>query len=200
MAAPSKPTATAAWARLQAAADQMRRDGTTLNALFQADPKRFERLHATFEGREGPVLLDYSKNRVTDAVLADLLELAREMQVEEHRRRMFAGDKINITENRAVLHVALRNRSNTPILVDGGDVMPDVNRVLAQMEDFATRVRTGVWKGGLQRECIGRWLCVIGGSHAAARRPGAAGRRQATRARPSRTWSTSASAARTSAR
>ena len=83
---------------------------------------------------EAPILLDFSKNVVTQDTLALLFDLARERGVETGRDAMFSGERINITENRPVLHVALRNQSNTPILVDGKDVMPDVNRVLHQMK------------------------------------------------------------------
>ena len=155
---PDKPTLSAAWPRLRAAAEAMRSGGATIPALFRADPERFARLHAVFAGREGEILLDYSKNRVTAEVLADLIALAREMGVEASTRSMFAGDRINITENRAVLHVALRNRSNTPILVDGHDVMPGVNRVLEQMGTFATQIRSGLWKGTQQNTAL---LCPI---------------------------------------
>ena len=142
-----KPTATAPWTALAKAAAEMRAGGPTIAALFAEDPKRFERFHAVFEGAQGPILLDYSKNRVTDAVLGDLLALARAMGVEDATRHMFAGDKINVTEQRAVLHVALRNRANTPIVVDGHDVMPGVNRVLGQMAQFTHAIRSGAWRG-----------------------------------------------------
>jgi glucose-6-phosphate isomerase len=111
--------------------------------LFAADPRRFERFSLEVED----VLVDYSKHRVTDETMKLLFELARQQRVFEWRDRMFAGDKINRTENRAVLHVALRNRSQRPILVDGKDVMPEVNAVLAKMRGFSDRVRSGAWKG-----------------------------------------------------
>src|SRR5580658_2165136 len=111
--------------------------------LFANDPKRFEK----FSLRFGDILLDFSKNRITDETLRLLLDLARYAKVEEWRDRMFRGDKINITENRAVLHIALRNRSNRPILVDGKDVMPGVNAVLAHMRSFSDAIRSGQWKG-----------------------------------------------------
>jgi glucose-6-phosphate isomerase len=111
--------------------------------LFTDDPARFDK----FSLRFNDILLDFSKNRITGETLSLLLELARECRVEEWRERMFSGEKINFTENRAVLHTALRNRSNRPVLVDGKDVMLDVNRVLAQMRDFSDRVRNGVWLG-----------------------------------------------------
>jgi len=111
--------------------------------LFAKDPKRFEK----FSLRFGDILLDFSKNRITDETLRLLLELARWAKIEQWRDRMFRGDKINITENRAVLHIALRNRSNRPILVDGQDVMPGVNAVLAHMREFSEAIRSGKWKG-----------------------------------------------------
>jgi glucose-6-phosphate isomerase len=114
-----------------------------MRELFAADPRRFDRFSLEVED----VLIDYSKHRVTDETMKLLFALARQQQVFEWRDRMFAGDKINRTENRAVLHVALRNRSNRPILVDGKDVMPEVNAVLAKMRAFSDRVRSGAWKG-----------------------------------------------------
>ncbi len=111
--------------------------------LFEADPKRFE----TFSLKLDDLLLDYSKHRLTKETLGLLFQTAREAKVEVWRDRMFAGEKINITEDRAVLHTALRNRSNTPVYVDGHDVMPGVNAVLAQMRTFSDKVRNGEWKG-----------------------------------------------------
>lgn len=92
------------------------------------------------------ILLDYSKNRIVPETMSLLFDLARLAGVETWRDKMFRGEKINATENRAVLHVALRNRSNRPILVDGEDVMPKVNAVLAQMRQFADAVRSGQWR------------------------------------------------------
>ena len=111
--------------------------------LFAADPQRFER----FSLQAGELLLDYSKNRITAETMALLLRLAAEADVEGWRERMFAGEKINTTENRAVLHVALRNRSNQPVVVDGEDVMPRVNAVIERMGAFAEKVRSGEWRG-----------------------------------------------------
>jgi len=111
--------------------------------LFDADPQRFER----YSLRLGDLLLDYSKNRITDETLQLLFALARDSEVPEWTERMFNGEAINFTEQRAVLHTALRNRANTPVLVDGEDVMPEVNRVLEQMRDFTERVRSGAWQG-----------------------------------------------------
>ena len=111
--------------------------------LFAADPGRFER----FSLQVGPLLVDYSKHRVGTETMKLLFDLARQERVFEWRDKMFSGEKINRTEDRAVLHVALRNRSNRPIRVDGKDVMPEVNAVLAKMRAFTESVRTGVWRG-----------------------------------------------------
>ena len=111
--------------------------------LFAQDSERFKKFSLEFEG----LLLDFSKNRVTDETLPLLRALAVDRDVPGWAKKMFSGEKINITENRAVLHIALRNRSNTPILVDGQDVMPEVNRVLKHMEEFSEAIRSGAWKG-----------------------------------------------------
>ena len=137
----SKLTDSNAWQVLQSHHQTMRH--VHMRDLFAADPRRFERFSLTFED----LLLDYSKNIVTEETMRLLLDLARQAQVEGWRDRMFAGEKINVSEGRAVLHVALRNRSNRPILTDGEDVMPKVNAVLAQMRRFSDRVRGGEWRG-----------------------------------------------------
>jgi glucose-6-phosphate isomerase len=111
--------------------------------LFVSDPQRFER----FSMQVGDLLLDYSKNRITEETMSLLVRLAEEADVAGWRERMFGGEKINNTENRAVLHVALRNRSNHPVIVDGEDVMPKVNAVIARMGAFAEKVRSGEWRG-----------------------------------------------------
>jgi glucose-6-phosphate isomerase len=114
-----------------------------MRELFASDPARAER----FSLQVGDLLLDYSKNRITDETLALLLRLAQQADVAGWRERMFGGEKINNTENRAVLHVALRNRSNRPVMVDGEDVMPKVNAVIDKMGAFAEQVRSGAWRG-----------------------------------------------------
>ncbi len=114
-----------------------------MRELFQENPSRAEQLTLRACG----VLLDYSKNRITAKTLNLLLDLARAADVDGWRRRMFSGDRLNITEDRAVLHVALRNRSNKPIWSDGEDVMPQVNAVLQKMERFSNSVRSGDWLG-----------------------------------------------------
>lgn len=111
--------------------------------LFAADPQRFKK----FSLRWNDLLVDYSKNRITEKTMSLLFDLARQADVKGWTEKMFRGEKINITERRAVLHIALRNRSNRPIVVDGEDVMPLVNTVLAHMRDFSESVRTGKWKG-----------------------------------------------------
>jgi glucose-6-phosphate isomerase len=135
------PTDSTAWKAL--AAHRAKMADVHMRQLFAEDPERFTR----FSLRLGDLLFDYSKHRITAETVKLLLELARERGVFALRDRMFAGEKINITENRAVLHVALRNRSNRPIVVDGEDVMPKVNAVLAQMRTFTEAVRWGQWKG-----------------------------------------------------
>jgi glucose-6-phosphate isomerase len=110
---------------------------------FKSDNQRFNKFSTRFED----ILLDYSKNRITDETLALLMQLARECMVKDAIGAMFSGEVINATEQRPVLHIALRNRSNSPILVDGKDVMPDVNRVLAQMKAFSEKIISGEWKG-----------------------------------------------------
>ena len=111
--------------------------------LFTADPQRFAR----YSVRLDDLLLDYSKHRITDETLHLLYTLARESELPAWTERMFRGDKINFTEQRAVLHTALRNRTRTPVRVDGEDVMPGVQSVLERMRAFTTRVRAGDWKG-----------------------------------------------------
>jgi glucose-6-phosphate isomerase len=116
---------------------------THMRDFFANDHKRFEKYSLKF----ADILFDYSKHRMNDETLPLLLQLAREANIENWRDNMFSGEKINITENRAVLHTALRNRSNTPVYVDGKDVMPDVNAVLTQMRLFSNKVRNGSWLG-----------------------------------------------------
>ena len=111
--------------------------------LFAQDAQRFEKFSLYFND----ILLDFSKNRITDETLNLLLRLAEQADVAGWAQKMFNGEKINITEDRAVLHIALRNRPNRHILVDGQDVMPDVNATLAHMREFSEAVRNGEWKG-----------------------------------------------------
>jgi glucose-6-phosphate isomerase len=129
------------WASLEAHWTEI--EPLLMRDLFQENPERSGQMSI----RQCGILLDYSKNRATPKTLNLLLALARAADVDGWRRRMFSGERINITENRAVLHVALRNRSNRPIWFDGEDVMPGVNAVLEKMELFSESVRSGDWKG-----------------------------------------------------
>jgi glucose-6-phosphate isomerase len=130
-----------AYAQLQAHYDAL--SNRHMRDMFAEDGDRFAHFTRQFED----ILLDFSKNRITDETLNLLLQLAEQAGLTDAIGKMFSGDVINQTEGRAVLHVALRNRSNTPILVDGRDVMPDVNGVLARMNSFTERVRSGSWTG-----------------------------------------------------
>ncbi|MDD8772484.1 glucose-6-phosphate isomerase [Escherichia coli] len=136
------PTQTAAWQALQKHFDEMK--DVTIADLFAKDGDRFSKFSATFGDQ---MLVDYSKNRITEETLAKLQDLAKECDLAGAIKSMFSGEKINRTENRAVLHVALRNRSNTPILVDVKDVMPEVNAVLEKMKTFSEAIISGEWKG-----------------------------------------------------
>ncbi|MDP1681939.1 MAG: glucose-6-phosphate isomerase, partial [Burkholderiales bacterium] len=134
-------TRSPAWKALKTHHKQMA--NVHMRDLFAQDSKRFDK----FSLRFNDLLLDYSKNIVTDSTMQLLFDLARQAELTTWRERLFTGDKINFTENRAVLHTALRNRSKHPIKVAGRDVMPAVNKVLAHMRDFSERVRIGQWKG-----------------------------------------------------
>src|SRR5512140_1585750 len=134
-------TASEPWKALQAHHASVR--GLHMRTLFEQDPDRFRKFSLHFED----LLFDYSKNRVTEETMRLLFALARFADVEEWRDRMFRGEKINTTEDRAGLHTALRNRVNRPVYVDGKDVMPGINRVLEHMKEFSSDVRSGAWKG-----------------------------------------------------
>ena len=131
-----------------------------LKDLFKTDDQRFTKFSTRFED----ILLDYSKNRITDETFALLLQLARECRLNDAIEAMFSGEVINATEHRPVLHIALRNRSNTPIYVDGKDVMPDVNRVLEQMKTFSEEIISGRWKGFTGKSITDVVNIGIGGS------------------------------------
>ncbi|OGV71114.1 MAG: glucose-6-phosphate isomerase, partial [Lentisphaerae bacterium RIFOXYA12_FULL_60_10] len=146
------------WKALQAHYRVMKR--RTLRDLFAEDPGRGRRLVVDSPG----LYLDYSKNLVTDETMQLLFRLAEACGVIESAGRMMAGDRINETENRAVLHTALRNRSNRPVMVDGQDVMPAVREVLDRMGAFARRIRTGEWKGHTGRRIRNVINIGIGGS------------------------------------
>lgn len=118
-------------------------DTTSIKELFANDPERFDKFSIRFED----ILVDYSKNIINEKTKAILVALANECELDDAIERMFTGDTINKTEKRAVLHVALRNRSNTPIAVDGKEIMSDVNAVLEKMKGFSEKVISGAWKG-----------------------------------------------------
>ena len=141
MTASHAPTDCPAWKLLGEHRQEM--DGTHVRQLFEAEPGRFEQFHLCHD----ELLLDFSKHRISGRTLQLLRQLATERDLAGWTRRMFSGERINTTEDRPVLHIALRNRANTPILVDGRDVMPEVNAVLAQMRSFCDRIRSGAWKG-----------------------------------------------------
>jgi glucose-6-phosphate isomerase len=140
-AAPQPLTQRPAWKALEAHYQQVR--DVHLRTLFAEDPHRGERFAAEAVG----VYYDYSKNRVTEETLRLLVDLAEESGLRSRIDAMFQGEKINVTEQRAVLHVALRAPRGEQILVDGKDVVPEVHAVLDKMADFSNRVRSGEWKG-----------------------------------------------------
>ena len=152
------PTTTAAWEALDEHICTL--DETSLSELFAADASRFDRYHIT----HGDILVDFSKNLVTDETMKLLYSLADETELRDAIEKMFTGDKINQTEGRAVLHTALRNRANTPVMVDGVDVMPAVNAVLEQMKNFCEKVISGQWKGYTGKEITDVVNIGIGGS------------------------------------
>ncbi|WP_297481862.1 glucose-6-phosphate isomerase [uncultured Photobacterium sp.] len=153
------PTQTKAWQALTAHFEQAQ--DFELSDLFANDSERFAKFSASFGS---DILLDYSKNLITEETLTKLFALAKETELDAAIADMFNGVKINRTEDRAVLHVALRNRSNTPIIVDGEDVMPAVNAVLAKMESFTNRIVSGEWKGYTGKEITDVVNIGIGGS------------------------------------
>ena len=147
-----------AWLALKVHARKMQ--ATHLRKLFEDDPKRGERFTVDALG----IYFDYSKNRITGKTLKLLLDLARESGLQARIQAMFSGEKINITENRAVLHVALRAPQGASILVDGKNVVPDVHAVLDKMAEFCSRVRSGVWRGHTGKRIRNVINVGIGGS------------------------------------
>lgn len=135
------PVETTTWPKLEMLFLTMQ--ATHMRELFEEDPDRFNNFHTRFED----ILVDYSKNIVNKEVLKELIALANEVDLKGAIDAMYRGEIINQTEQRSVLHVALRNRSNTPIKVDGADVMPDVNNVLEQIKKFTDNLIGGTWKG-----------------------------------------------------
>ncbi|MGD6737504.1 glucose-6-phosphate isomerase [Photobacterium leiognathi] len=153
------PTQTQAWQDLTAHFEQAQ--DFQLSDLFANDNARFSKFSAQFGS---DILVDYSKNLITEETLTKLFALAKETELDAAIADMFSGAKINRTEDRAVLHVALRNRSNTPIMVDGEDVMPAVNAVLEKMKSFSDRIISGEWKGYTGKEITDIVNIGIGGS------------------------------------
>ena len=151
-------TETRPWKALDAHYREIR--DVHMRELFAADPDRSSRFSLEIED----LLFDYSKNRIDETTVRLLCELARASGVGEAAHAMYSGEKINWNEDRAVLHVALRNRANTPILVDGEDVMPRVNAVLEKMRDFTEAVRSGGWLGFTGRPIKAVVNIGIGGS------------------------------------
>jgi glucose-6-phosphate isomerase len=152
------PTKTKSWQNLQRHYEKT--NNLHMRSLFAEDPRRFDK----FSIRFNDIIVDYSKNRITEETLKALIELAEECDLKNAIENMFSGANINETENRAVLHIALRNRSNNPIVVDGQDVMPEVNAVLDQMENFSSRVISGDWQGFTGKKISDIVNIGIGGS------------------------------------
>mmetsp|Transcript_18666 Transcript_18666/g.25729 ORF Transcript_18666/g.25729 Transcript_18666/m.25729 type:complete len:555 (-) Transcript_18666:57-1721(-) len=147
-----------AWEALQAHYDATK--DVHMKDLFAADPERFNKLSLKFED----ILFDFSKNRISEETLSLLYALAEQADVKGMAEKMFSGEKINTTEGRAVLHVALRNQAGTPILVDGKDVMPDVQETLSRIKPFVESVRSGEWKGFTGKSITSVVNIGIGGS------------------------------------
>ncbi len=151
------PTKTASWKKLTANFDE----NLQLKDLFAKDENRFQTFSRILDNE---ILLDFSKNLITNEIFDSLLNLAEETELKNAINAMFAGEKINRTENRAVLHTALRNRSNKPVLVDGEDVMPKINAVLEQMKNFCEKIHGGEWKGYTGKKITDIVNIGIGGS------------------------------------
>ena len=154
----TQPTRLPAWEALKTHHKDIA--GLHMRDLFKEDPKRYARFSIEWD----EFVFDYSKNRITTGTVDLLLELAEQAHLRAKIDAMFRGDKINVTEQRAVLHIALRNRSNRPICVDGNDVMPDVNRVLERMAHFTEAVRSGAWRGYTGKKITDIVNIGIGGS------------------------------------
>jgi glucose-6-phosphate isomerase len=153
------PTTTKTWQSLLSHLEKIKT--THLRDLFTQDPARFQKFSLQFND----ILVDYSKNRITEETIGLLIALAQEIDLSDAVEKMFAGDKINETENRAVLHVALRNRKNTPIYLDGKDVMLQVNEVLQKIKTFSEQIISGKWKGYTGKKISDLVNVGIGGSN-----------------------------------
>ncbi|MBT31258.1 MAG: glucose-6-phosphate isomerase [Thalassobius sp.] len=154
----NNPTETIAWKRLSA--EFAVNHSLKMTDAFKEDPERFSKFSRKFED----ILLDFSKNLISDSVFKLLIQLADEVELKDAIDKMFQGDKINETEDRAVLHTALRNLSGGPVYVDGEDVMPDVKAVLSQMEEFSNKITSGEWKGYTGKSITDIVNIGIGGS------------------------------------
>jgi glucose-6-phosphate isomerase len=152
------PVKTRAWRKLKAHYKIMK--SRHMKDMFAADPKRFTKFSLRFED----ILVDYSKNIMNEKTLQLLLELAREAGLEDAREKMFSADRINETENRPVLHTALRNRSGEPVYIDGSDIMPQVNAVLSRMREFSRRIISADYRGYTGRPITDIVNIGIGGS------------------------------------
>lgn len=154
-----------AWQALVEHHNQVGRN-IVLKEYFEKDPQRFEKLTRTFKNSAdgSEILFDFSKNFLADDTLGLLVNLAKEAQLEKLRDDMFAGDKINFTEKRAVYHVALRNVTNQPMAVDGKSVVEDTNSVLDHMKEFSEQVRSGSWTGYTGKKLTTIVNIGIGGS------------------------------------
>jgi len=154
----SKLTSSSAWKALERHHKEIA--PVHLRELFASDPQRFSKFSLCWND----FLVDYSKNRINETTMSLLFDLAREVRVKEWTEKMFTGKEVNSTEQRSVLHIALRNRSNTPILVEGADVMPSVNKVLHHMREFCETIRSGQWTGYTGRPITDIVNIGIGGS------------------------------------
>ncbi len=152
------PDKTKAWKKLSDHYDQIK--NVHMKAMFKEDPERFNKFSIRFNN----ILVDYSKNRINKQTLKLLLDLANEVNLKDAINKMFSGDLINETENRAVLHTALRNRNNTPVFVKGKDIMPDINAVLDKMKKFSSNVISGHWLGYTGKKVTDIVNIGIGGS------------------------------------
>jgi len=154
----SNLTDTASWQALEAHAEEMKK--VHMRDLFAQDPNRFDK----YSLKLNDILVDYSKNLMTEETKAKLLDLARERGLPARIQELFAAKKVNATENRLVLHTALRNRSNYPVIVNGKDVMPDINHVLGRMRELVDKVHSGAWKGSTGKPITDIVNIGIGGS------------------------------------
>jgi glucose-6-phosphate isomerase len=153
------PTETKAWGSLQQHYEAMK--NRHMNDLFKADADRFNKFSLKFED----ILLDYSKNIITEETRNLLVQLAKECSLKESIESMFTGERINVTENQGVLHTALRNRSGKPVMFDGKDVMPEINAVLEQVKVFVNKLHSGEWTGYTGKKIKSIINIGIGGSH-----------------------------------